>query len=171
MARQVYTTVHVVVRVEERETDSAGGFGSVGRVLHELAYDKEWLSGNDAVGKCDRVHADAVTYSTTPTDVDLTAALDGFGVSSSFVGGVAVLAVVNDATSGSGHLAVGGDANAFAGFVGAANDLNKVYAGGLLLMVAPLTDVVPVADTGDIVQIAASAATIAGRHLVVGRSA
>jgi hypothetical protein len=169
MARQVSGTVHVIVHLEEVETD-AGLASQNARVSHDYEKKFEWTAGNDAVTKLDRIMSSDAGFTTSPTDLDLvgTSITSALSSTVTFAGGVAVVLVTNEGTAG-GTVSVGAGSAPWDDWVIAAGDGVKIPQGGLLLWIAPETDEAPTATTADILRIVGSA-TIAGKSLIAGRS-
>jgi hypothetical protein len=118
----------------------------------------------------DRIHSDAITVTSTPTDVDLAGSLSSEvgGGTTTFVK-VSLIYVKNKSPSGSGNVLIGGDANALP-FFSAANDVLVLPPGGVFLWHAP-PGVTVTAGTGDILQLAASTGSVELEYIVGGRSA
>ena len=170
MARKLVTTVTVLI--EAVEIDDDAGAGSQQKVLkHRLAYEKTFESGTTDGTHMDRVWSSDADATTTPQDADLigglTSVLDS-GNAASFAD-LCVVALCNDESSGGDDLVMGAGSNPLVG-IGATGDIANVKPQGLLLWVAPY-GVAPVAGTGDILRLVASAGTVPKRVLFAGRSA
>lgn len=172
MARQVLTEVHVLVQSWEVET-LVGAGQQTKRLLHEVKKDYVFTSGTTDYTENDRVWSNQYSFTTTPDTIDISGTLlSKLDASNNnvFVDPTVFL-FTNEESSGAGYVTVGAGSNPYAGCWAAAGDGAKVFPQGLLLMVAPGGFTAPVAGTGDILTMAASAGTIAGKVLVAGRSA
>jgi hypothetical protein len=120
----------------------------------------------------DRVWATDAGFTTTPTDLDLLGSLASNlnGQATDFVE-TNIIAVQNEGTTAAQNLQIGAGANPFAGPFLAAGDGITLGPNGLFLWIDPQDGKAPVAGTGDILRIVASAGTPAGEALIVGRSA
>lgn len=169
MARTVKARVYVLVEVEEIDT-LLGAEQTSSRLLHRILYDRSFETGTTDTTQLDRVWSSSAEIAAgTPRDVDLiggeTSQLNG--LTTSFVDW-AIMCIENQESAG--DVQVGGDANGAVGWISAAATNVSVKPNGILLWVAP-AGVLPVAGTGDIVQLAASAGTITTKALFAGRSA
>lgn len=168
MARGVKGTFRLDLEIAEFET-GLGSSAQVSRLPHEEHILLEYTTGT-ADGSLDRAYSATGTATTTPTDVDLVGSLASVlsGATTSFVDIVGIV-IVN--TSTAGNLLVGGDANAIPIFA-AANDVLVIPPGACFAWgFSALSGVTGTAETGDILQIAASAGSVTFRVTLVGRSA
>ncbi len=170
MARQARMTLEVRLIVDESATTPAGAGDEVARLRHQILYSKELTSGTTDATEVDRVWSSSASLTASPTDLDLlsatTSKLDS-GLTNGFVD-LVCLAVANDGAAG--DIQVGAGSNPVAGVWLAAGDGVAVKPGGFFLWVAP-SGIAPVAGTGDILRLVTSSGTIAGRAMIVGRSA
>lgn len=166
MPREVSGRVRLEIDLQERNT--LVGDGTKTAVLaHQMVVDKV-ISNGLGDGQMDRVHSQALSVTTTPTDVDLAGSLSSaIGAGTTTFVDVSMIAIRN--TSTSGNLVVGGDAN-FLPFLGGATHTLIIPPGGVFYWEAP-PGVTCTAGTGDILQIAASSGTVTGVLIVGGRSA
>lgn len=166
MPRQVVGRITVDVELLERDTDKGTGSG-VAQMAHQLVTDVIVASGT-ADGQMDRVYSDALSLTTTPTDLDLAGSLaSDIGAGTVVFAEVSLIAVKHLGTTG--NIQLGGDAN-FLAIFGAAADFILIPPGGTFLWYAP-AGVAVTATTGDILQLAASTGTIAAQVVIGGRSA
>lgn len=173
MARKLKTKIRILIECVEESTDiGAGELPS--RLVHRFEYNKDFASGTTDGTAMDRVHSAVTGFTTTPTDIDLVGAsqlpskLDG-SLNVNF-SDLCVVALANDAASGSGDLELGGDGTApVVGVMKAGNDIAVVKPEGCFVWIAPY-GIAPVATTGDILQVAATTGTVSGRSLLAGRS-
>jgi len=173
MARKLKTKVRILIECVEESTEIGAG-ELPARLVHRFEYNKDFASGVTDGTQLDRVHSTLASFTTTPTDIDLigtsnlSSKLDG-SLNVNFTD-LCVVAAANDAASGAGDLEVGGDASApLVGMLKAGNDVAVVKPQGCFVWIAPF-GVAPVATTGDILQVVATAGTIEGRSLLAGRS-
>ena len=171
MARQAKGRVRVLVEIEEFETD-IGADSATTRLLHRLAYDRDWDSGTTDGTQIDRVWSSDADLTTSATDTDLSGSLSSVlnGSNTVVMADLVLLAVENTTAAGGGDAVVGGDAAAITGWVGNANDVVNVKPTGLLLYIAP-HGVGITATTADVLQRAASSGTVTNKTIVAGRSA
>lgn len=177
MARQAHGSIEVKIKIWETETDP-GVAGSAPLPLpHEMTYSKKWTSGYADSTQIDRVWSSNAGVAASPgTSIDLVSAsglpsrLDSAD-NVQFAGGVVVLAIKHNATTGDiGNIEVGGGSAAWPGPVKDASDVIVVPPGGLLLWVAP-EGVAPTATTADILKVLhAGTGTVAAESLIAGRS-
>lgn len=166
MAREASGTLSVSVDIQERSTSVGTGSATAG-LTHRVLYEKVLANGTSD-GQIDRVHSEALSVTTTPTDYDLSGSLSsdiGAGTTS-FVEVTGIL-ITND--SASGDLQVGGDAASIPLF-GAAADYILVKPGGIFVWYAP-AGLAVTNSTADVLQIAASTGTVTGKLILLGRSA
>lgn len=159
------------VDIKVIEYSSPGGAGAqAGSLRHVLEFEKDWTSGTTA-NTADLVYSlNDVGYTTTPVDYDLRGSLAS-KLDASAVVAVEVVCVIVKNESTTGDLHVGGDANSIPLF-GAAADYLVVKPGGLLVLCSGADPAyATTAGTGDILQITASAGTVVGDVIVLGRSA
>lgn len=159
------------VGIKVIEYSAPGGAGAqAGNLRHVLDFEADWTSGTTA-SKADLVYSlNDVSYTTTPVDYDLRGSLTS-KLDASAVVAVEVVCVIVKNESTTGDLYVGGDANAIP-FFGAAADYLIVKPGGLLVLCSGSDPAwATTAGTGDILQISASAGTVVGDVIVLGRSA
>ena len=156
------TKADIDIKVNVTEYSAPGGAGAAsGSLRHVLDFDERWTSGTTA-DKADIVYSlNDASYTTTPTSK-----LDA----SAFVTvEIVCLIVKNESTTG--DLQVGGDAAAVL-FFGAAADYILVKPGGLLVLCSGADPAyATTAATADIIQITASAGTVVGDIVILGRSA
>jgi hypothetical protein len=166
MARFANGSVRVEVDINEAVT-ALGAGDDIARMPHRRVYSKTLASGT-ADGEIDRVVSQGVSFTTTPTDIDLSGSL-----TSPLNAGAVVFAEVSmiyiENTAAAGNLQVGGDAASLPLF-GAAADFIVVPPGGCFFWYAP-AGIAITATTADILQIAASAGTVTGKVTIAGRSA
>jgi hypothetical protein len=166
MPRDAYGKVKVEIEIIERNTAIGPGDG-VASIAHRALIDLLIASGTGD-GQVDRVLSDALTLTTTPTDLDLAGSIaSDIGAGTVVFAEVSLIVVQN--TSEAGDIVVGGDTNALL-FLGAAAQTLSVKPGGFAVLYAPKGYTVT-AGTGDILQLAASAGTVTGKLIVAGRSA
>lgn len=168
MPRQVLGRVAVTVDLAERNTGVGTG-SAIAQMAHAAAVEALIASGTSE-GQMDRVHSDAITVTTTPTDVDLAGSLSSeIGGGTTTFARVNLVYVRNKSPSGSGNVQIGGDTNALLIF-GAAADFLILPPGGTFLWYSPV-GVAVTAGTGDILQLAASTGSVELEYIVGGRSA
>lgn len=166
MAREASGTLSVSVDIQERST-AIGVGDSTAAMTHRILYEKVLANGTSD-GSIDRVHSEALSVTTSPTDYDLSGSLSsdiGAGTTS-FVDLVGIC-ITND--SSSGNLQVGGDAASIPLF-GNVADYIVVPPGGCLFWYAP-GGIAVTNSTGDVLQIASSTGTVTGKMTIFGRSA
>lgn len=168
MARQVQGRIAVSVDLAERNT--AVGTGSAIAQLSHAAAVEALIASGTSEGQMDRVYSDAITVTTTPTDVDLAGSLSSeIGAGTTTFVKVSMVYIRNKSPSGSGNVVIGGDTNALLMFGAAAHTLT-LPPGGVFLWYAP-PGVAVTAGTGDILQLAASSGSVELEYIVGGRSA
>lgn len=149
-----------------------GPLSAAKTVSLQVALQKALGSGTSA-NQADLVYASAAgatISSGTPLDVDLNSLTDAFGSSISFVE-VCGFVITNDSTTASQTLTVGNAAsNAWTGWSGGATHTSVVGPEGALFWWSP-SDGGAVSGSNKILRIAASAASMPYKLLVVGRSA
>lgn len=167
MPREASGLLRLQIALQERNTAiGAGGENSSVNIdeLLELV-----LASGTSDGQIDRVHRQALSLTTTPTDVDLRGVLQSMlGAGANDFIDLALLLVVN--TGSAGNIVMGGDANAVPLF-GATTHTEIIPPGGFSLKWLGPAGIGVTAGTGDILQLAASAGTVPGRLLLAGRSA
>lgn len=121
--------------------------------------------------QADLVGASDGTIATgTPLDIDLKALTDEFGAAVNMAEIVAFV-VINDSATAGETITVGAAAsNAWVAWLGDASDTIKIGPGGMLFWQSPI-DGVATDATHKVLRLAASAASVAYRFMVVGRSA
>jgi hypothetical protein len=144
------------------------------RILIEevFEYNRDFISGTGD-NQMDRVWATDDGFTTTPTDLDLLGGLNSNlnGANPANFVDTSIIAVRNDGTTTSENLQIGAGANPFAGPFLAAGDGITLGPSGCFIWIDPQDGKAPVAGTGDILRIVASAGTPAGKALINGRSA
>jgi hypothetical protein len=166
MAREASGTLSVSVDISERSTAVGVGDGTTS-LVHRILYEKVLANGTSD-GQIDRVHSEALSVTTTPTDYDLSGSLTSdTGAGTTSFAEVTGIMITND--SSSGDLQVGGDAASIPLF-GAAADYIPVEPGGCLLWYSP-SGIAVTNSTADVLQIAASTGTVTGKLTIFGRSA
>jgi hypothetical protein len=166
MAREASGTLSVSVDISERSTAVGVGDGTTS-LVHRILYEKVLANGTSD-GQIDRVHSEALSVTTTPTDYDLSGSLtsDTGAGTTSFVD-LSLIIITND--SSSGDLQVGGDAASIP-IMGAAADYILVKPGGIFVWYAP-AGLAVTNSTADVLQIASSTGTVTGKMILAGRSA
>lgn len=161
----------VQVQISITEVATLLGAGQLsGTLLHLAGYQAELANGT-ADGSIDRVVSDAISFTTTPTDLDLVA-----GVPSKLTGAtltfaeIVGIAVFNDTPlGGTGNLLVGNATNPVAVFSSGTATLTVRPAGMFMWTDGP--GITPTGGSTDTLRIVASAGTVVGRVMIWGRSA
>lgn len=165
MAREAFGRLRVDIEVTERNTQIGGG-SDAASMIHRFLVDSV-LNNGTSDGQVDRAYSEALSLTTTPTDFDVSGSIaSDIGAGTVVLAEVVCVAISN--TSESGDIVFGGDTN-FVTITGAAAHTLAIKPGGLMLLYAPKGYAV-VAGTGDILQLAASAGTVTGKMLILGRS-
>lgn len=125
-----------------------------------------------AINQANRMYANRLALSTTPTDLDFSGSLaDPLGNTITFAK-INGIFIKNLSSVAAEIVSVGGDAASVAGWVGAVNDLVKVGPGGVFALFNPaLAAYTVTATTGDILQLVADSGTPSVDIVVIGRSA
>lgn len=165
MAREAFGRLRVDIEVTERNAQIGGG-SDAASMIHRFLRDVV-LNNGTSDGQIDRPYSEALSLTTTPTDFDVAGSIaSDIGAGAVVMAEVVLLAIAN--TSESGDIVFGGDTN-FVTITGAAAHTLSIKPGGFMLLFAPKGYTVTAA-TGDILQLAASAGTVTGQMLILGRS-
>lgn len=162
MARQVSGSVRLKIDVTQAIT-AIGLEEAAGTLRHPVLFERTCATGT-ASGELDRVYADTLSLTTTPTDLDLAGSIaDPLDTGATVVfADVQWLYVVNTATAG--NVVIGGDAA----------DLDPeatIPPGGCLFVDYGTAGRAVTGASNDVLQLAASAGTVTCKVLVAGRSA
>lgn len=163
----VKTDLTLTVKVKEEASNDLGD----SQMVHLLSISKFFGSGTGA-NQADVVYSDSFSAAASPVTYDLLGSLSSVltGSAINFVEVVGVF-VVNDSTTSTENLTIGAGSNPVTGLWAASGDAAVIGPGGLFAWTSPVDGVAPVAGTGDILTIDPGSDTIAGRIVVLGRSA
>lgn len=167
MPREASGLVRLQVALQERNTAIGAGGDNASINYDELL--ELVLASGISDGQIDRIHRQALSLTTTPTNVDLRGVLQSLlGAGANDFVDLALVLVVN--TGVAGNIVLGGNVNAVP-LYGAAAQSEIIPPGGFSLKWLGPAGVGVTAGTGDILQLAASAGVVPGRLLLAGRSA
>lgn len=160
--------VRLTVQIEGDSYSSGAGFNGAVSSLADRMY-LSWAQGT-GTGQVDKVFADDLALTTTPTDLDLAGGSNVKDPASQADQTFAVLHAIIVENTGANNVVLGGDANSVPIFDAAADSLTIKPGGVVIIATAPGTDGWTVtAGTGDIIQLAAGASTTTARVVLVGR--
>lgn len=170
MAREASSKVTLTHEVVERVTGIGVGERAVA-LPHRIQHTSEASNGT-GTGQVDRVWSDSGSVTSgTPVAIDVLGDLDSVltGDSVDFVRLTGITVIHR---GGAGDLRIGGAAaNGLAGWISDAGEYVAIGAGGKFHVSSPGAGWTPVAGTGDLLQLAASAGTVQYDIILEGRSA
>jgi hypothetical protein len=165
----VQSSITINVAATESAAPTVPGSGPA-VLTHLIDYVKPLSSGTTA-NTADLVYSGVVSFTTSPTDLDLRGALTS-RLDASAVSTVEIVAIVVRNTATSNNLVVGAGSNPVSSLWIAAGDGVNVLPGGIFILVAPGDPAyTTTAATADILRITASSGTVTGEVLILGRSA